>query len=162
MFAKRFAGLWVWCVGLSFAAYSQQVRIVTVEQVEQLLNNNSDTVHIVNFWATWCAPCVKELPDFIRLSQDYRHQPVQLWLISMDFRSSLESKLKPFLERRKIQQPIWLLDNTDYDSWINRIDAHWQGDLPFTLIFNNYRKQRKAIYGETTYQHLEQLVRQML
>lgn len=142
--------------------YSQHIEIVDAERVEQLIHNQSDTVHIVNFWATWCAPCVKELPDFVRLQENYRNERVSVRLISMDFRSALEPSLKPFLQRRNINLPVWLLDNTDYDSWINRIETSWQGDIPFTLIFNNYRGKKAIISGATNYQRLEQLVEEML
>lgn len=145
----------------SLHAHSQQVEVVDVAKVEQLLKNQSDTLHIVNFWATWCAPCVKELPDFIRIGETFGHKNVRLWLISMDFRSSLETKLKPFLRSKNIQQPVWLLNNTNYDKWIPLIDGNWQGDIPFTLIFNNQRNQRITISGETDYQRLEQLLKEM-
>jgi thiol-disulfide isomerase/thioredoxin len=148
------------CFG-SFNAYSQQVAIVSIDKVKQLINNQSDTIHVVNFWATWCAPCVKELPDFMRLSETYQHKNVRVWLISMDFPSSVETKLKPFLRNRNIQQPVWLLNNTDYDSWIPVVDGNWQGDIPFTLIFNNQRNKRVVISGETNYRQLEQYLEEM-
>lgn len=142
-------------------AYGQQVEIVSVNKVKQILESQSDTIYVVNFWATWCAPCVKELPDFTRISEAYRHKNVRVWLISMDFQSSIETKLKPFLRNKNIRQPVWLLNNTDYDSWITLIDGNWQGDIPFTLIFNNQRNKRATISGETNYQQLEQLLEEM-
>jgi thiol-disulfide isomerase/thioredoxin len=138
------------------------VSIVDIEQVEQLLNNQSDTLHIINFGATWCAPCVKELPDLIRIGETYQVKNVRLWLISMDFQSTLDNKLKPFLRNKNIRHPVWLLNNTDYDSWIHRVDGNWQGDIPFTLIFNNQRNKRAVISGETNYEQLVQLLEKML
>ncbi|WP_448518115.1 TlpA family protein disulfide reductase [Rhodoflexus sp.] len=147
---------------LSFRAHSQQVEVVGIDQVKQLLQNQSDTVHIVNFWATWCAPCVKELPDFLRISENYKNNNVRLWLVSMDFQSALNTKLKPLLQKRNITHPVWLLNNTDYDSWIGQVDEQWQGDIPMTLIFNNQRNMRIRINGEVDYERLLKVLEEML
>lgn len=147
---------------LSFRAHSQQVEVVGIEKVEQLLQNQSDTIHVVNFWATWCAPCVKELPDFLQLSQNYKNNNVRLWLVSMDFQSAISTKLMPFLQARNITHPVWLLNNTDYDTWISRVDADWQGNIPFTLIFNNRRNKRVTINGATNYLELEKVIDELL
>ncbi|MDW8203650.1 MAG: TlpA disulfide reductase family protein [Cytophagales bacterium] len=147
---------------LPLSCYSQQVTVVNIEQVTDLMQNQSDTVYVVNFWATWCAPCVKELPEFVQLHEAYQNRKVRVQLISIDFRSALESSLKPLLQRKNITCPVWLLNNTDYDSWINRIEESWQGEIPFTLIFNNQRRKRVVISGQTDFHHLEKLIGEML
>lgn len=103
--------------------------------LEPLLYSNSEKIYIVNFWAMWCAPCVKELPIF----QEYQKQnpDIELLFISLDFPKDIETKLKPFLKEKGIISKVVILDDAASNIWIDKIDPNWSGALPFTIIFNN-------------------------
>ena len=111
------------------------IPVYNFESLEPLLYTDSNKIHIVNFWAMWCAPCIKELPI---LKEFEKNNPnVEITLVSLDFPEDIETRLKPFLERKGITSKVVLLDDPDQNSWINKIDPNWSGTIPFTIIFNN-------------------------
>ncbi len=110
--------------------------------LEKILNSNTDTTYVVNFWATWCGPCVKELPCFEELNRNFASQKVRIVLVSMDFVQDREARLIPMVERMKLKSTVWLLNEPDANSWIEKVDAKWSGALPATLIFNPMQVKR--------------------
>ena len=73
------------------------------EQLEPYLRRSSDTLYVVNFWATWCKPCVAELPHFEELYEKYKDQKVKVLLVSLDFKNQVASRLAPFMRERNLQ-----------------------------------------------------------
>ncbi|GAA4359244.1 hypothetical protein GCM10023185_25700 [Hymenobacter saemangeumensis] len=142
-------------MSLASPALAQQVRVVKLPELQRLLARPGDTTYVVNFWATWCKPCLEELPAFEQLRARHRRDKVQVLLISLDFRSKLESKVQPFVQQRRLASPVWLLNETDPNVFIDQVDPAWSGALPFTLIFNNARKQRKSFERPLTLAELE-------
>ena len=108
-----------------------------------LLNQKGDKIYVVNFWATWCAPCIKELPYFEVLDQ---REDVEVLLVSLDFPKHKESRLLPFIKKHKLQARVVLLDDADENSWINDIHPNWNGALPATLI---YTKKQRGFYEQS-------------
>ena len=111
------------------------IPVYNFESLEPLLYTDSNKIHIVNFWAMWCAPCIKELPILKEFEKN--NSNVEITLVSLDFPEDIETRLKPFLERKGITSKVVLLDDPDQNSWINKIDPNWSGAIPFTIIFNN-------------------------
>jgi thiol-disulfide isomerase/thioredoxin len=125
------------------------------------LQQQNDTVYVINFWATWCAPCIEELPYFEQLHQEYRSRKVKVLLVSMDFRKDLETKLNAFLQRRQFSTPVVALLDSDYDNWIEQVDPQWTGSIPATLVIHG--KNRKFIEDEfADYPALKSLIEPML
>ena len=114
---------------------NNEIKVYDFEALEPLLYTNSEKTYLVNFWAMWCAPCVKELP-FIQ-EYEKNNPEVEVLLVSMDFVEDIETKLKPFLKKKGITSKVVLLDDPDANSWIDKIDPNWSGAIPFTIIFNN-------------------------
>lgn len=131
-----------------------EVRLINTNELTSFLANTSDTIYVVNFWATWCKPCVAELPSFVSAANQYKGQPVKILLISLDFKSDVQ-KVKQLLGRPKYS-PLnsWLMTNIDYDSWINLVSPEWGGAIPATLIFNNAKGKRKFIGNELSAEEL--------
>ena len=129
----------------------QEIPIYDFDSLESLLYTNSEKTYIVNFWAMWCAPCVKELPFF--QAYDENNPDVEVLLISLDFPEDIEGKLKPFLQKKGITSKVVLLDDPDSNSWIDKIDPNWSGAIPFTIVFNN----KKRSFYERTFESLEDL-----
>jgi thiol-disulfide isomerase/thioredoxin len=119
-----------------------QVKVIGVEELENIINDPASGIRVVNFWATWCKPCIEELPYFESLSENSSYQEVEIYLVSLDFASDLESKVIPFIARREIQSTVLLLDNTDYNSWIDKVDPSWSGAIPATLMVNGRTGER--------------------
>lgn len=132
--------------------FSQKVDLLTVDKLYERLERGKDTTYVVNFWATWCAPCIKELPHFEKLQQEKRKEKVKVLLVSVDFKSRLEKSVVPFVKKRGLKNEIFLLDETDQQVYIDRIDKTWSGAIPATLFVNG--KNRKFVEKEFTYQSL--------
>jgi thiol-disulfide isomerase/thioredoxin len=137
--------------GLLLAAapsFAQQVAVIRFPELQQRLARPTDTTYVVNFWATWCAPCVKELPNFEQLRAANAGQKVKVLLVSMDYASQLDKKVRPFVKQRGLKSEVVLLNESDPNTFIDKVDAKWSGALPFTLIVNNKTKQRLTFEKE--------------
>ena len=139
---------------LAHNGYSQQVQVVKMEDLEKVMNRKGDTTYVINFWASWCGPCLKELPFFEQLNTRFAHHKVKVIFVNLDVASKLEEKVKPLVKKNNIKSPVLLLDEPDQNSWINRIDQDWSGALPFTILLNNNRKKRKAFEQAFTKEEL--------
>lgn len=111
------------------------------------------TQYVINFWATWCAPCVKELPNFEKLNQNYSHKKVKVILVSLDFPHLYDSKLKPFIVENHLKSKVIALDDVDMNSWIPQINKDWSGSIPATIIYKN--NTSKFFERSLTYEGLE-------
>ena len=138
------------------------VPVVKFDYVDRLLQNKSDTTLVVNFWATWCVPCVHELPAFDSVSDYFSNQKVKVILVSLDFISQYESRLKPFVVKNNIKQEVVLLNEPDYDTWINKVDPVWSGAIPTTLILNGSKNYKKVYETEFTFHSLKEEVQKCL
>ena len=123
-------------------SFAQQVAIIKFPELQNRLTRPTDTTYVVNFWATWCAPCVKELPIFEQLRAANAHKKVKVLLVSLDYASQLDKKIKPFVKQRGLKSEVLVLNEPDPNAWLEKVDAKWSGALPFTLIFNNRTRQR--------------------
>lgn len=119
---------------------SNELEVYDYEGIKKFLEPQNAKIYVVNFWATWCAPCVKELPHFEALNDNYPSE-VEVLLISLDFPNQIETKLKPFLKHKQLKSKVIVLDDVDMNSWIPEIDPNWDGAIPVTLIFNNEKRQ---------------------
>jgi thiol-disulfide isomerase/thioredoxin len=106
--------------------------------LEKAVLEDKNTIYVVNFWATWCAPCVKELPHFERLNSENKN--IKVVLVSLDFKNQFESKLLPFLKKKSIHSEVVLLTDKDYNTWLPMVDKDWSGSIPATLIIKNGKK----------------------
>jgi thiol-disulfide isomerase/thioredoxin len=106
--------------------------------LEKEILSDKNTVYVVNFWATWCAPCVKELPHFEQLNSENKN--IKVVLVSLDFKNQFESKLLPFLKKKSIKSEVVFLSDTNYNAWLPLVDKDWSGSIPATLIIKNGKK----------------------
>lgn len=109
----------------------------TFDAFEHVLNQANDTVYVVNFWATWCKPCVAELPYFEELTKQYEGKPVKVLLVSLDFERQLERKLIPFINKNQLQSEVIVLTDSKSVHWIDRVSEEWSGSIPATYIYKN-------------------------
>src|SRR5471030_2425937 len=106
------------CIAFAARASAQQnVKMVSFDEVKNLMNRNTDTTYVINFLATWCNPCVHELPNFVKLDSMNKNTKVKVYLISLDAPKEIDTRLKPFVNKNHIQCPVWLLKAPD--SWID-------------------------------------------
>lgn len=136
------------------------LEIYDYDGLEPLINKSDNKVHVVNFWATWCAPCVKELPYFEEINQEYKDKDVEVLLVSLDFPRNYESKLKPFIAKRNLKSEVVAFDDVDQNRWIPAINKDWSGAIPATIIYN---KEKRQFYERSfTKEELETELKQFL
>ncbi|MCX6276380.1 MAG: TlpA disulfide reductase family protein [Bacteroidetes bacterium] len=126
--------------GIQPQILNAQPKIVKFSTIDSLLHHRSDSLLVINFWATWCKPCVSELPYFEELKKNYSSEKVKLILVSLDFKREFESRVKPFIEKNNIASEVLLLDEPDYNSWIDKVDATWSGAIPATVVIAGSKK----------------------
>lgn len=139
---------------LSHMAHSQNVRLLQLDALEQRMERGKDTLYIVNFWASWCAPCLDELPNFEKLREGLKDQKVKMILISLDFKSKLKTEVEPLVKRMKLKSEVFLLDEKNQQTYIERIDPNWSGALPATLFVHQARDKRQFFEQEFSYEDL--------
>lgn len=123
---------------LSHSTTAQIAVYEKFEAFEKAILKEDDNTYVINFWATWCAPCIKELPYFEQLHTE--NPKVKVILVSLDSRKDLEKKLIPFVARKQLTAEVILLSDKDYNAWLDKIDATWSGAIPATLIISGKRK----------------------
>ncbi len=128
--------------------YEEQNDVIEIYNYSELApllkNTNTEKTYVVNFWATWCAPCVKELPYFQELHDT--NKEVEVILVSLDFPEKLETQLIPFIKKKNLTPQVILLDDPNENKWIPAVDSTWSGALPATLIF---KKDKRAFYEQS-------------
>lgn len=134
---------------------AQQVEVVKFDRLQNIIDSKADKIQVINFWATWCAPCVKELPFFEKLNAD--KNDVKVTLINLDF-AEKEKKVESFLTKKKMKTEVLLLDEIDYNTWIDKVDQSWGGAIPATLIINPKNGKRKFIERELQEGELQKLL----
>lgn len=132
---------------------SSTIEINTFKEFSNWLNKDNDTTYVINFWATWCAPCVKEIPAFEKLNAQYSQKKVKVLLVSLDMPDQIDSRLLPFIEKMNMQSEVILLDEVDGNKWIPFVNDQWGGAIPATLIYNT--NKRDFYRKEFTYEELE-------
>ena len=136
------------------------VEVVKIETLQELMTRSSHQIEVINFWATWCKPCIKELPYFQTLHQKKGDQ-LNVTLISLDFAEHLDSKVLPFVKKKGLTTRILLLDEIDYNSWIDKVDPQWTGSIPATLVINSGTGQRKFVEGELDMPQIQAMINEV-
>ena len=114
----------------------------------------SKGIVIVNFWATWCKPCITELPYFEQINAEMKSEKFSVCLVNLDFNSKYKTSAVEFVRNKNLKSEVIHLNDTDPNKWINRIDSNWTGAIPATIIYENGKK----IFfheGEITYDELK-------
>lgn len=128
------------------------VDVLDYSLLEPYLNKSTDSIYVVNFWATWCAPCVKEFPYFEQLQKEYQSDKLDILMVSLDFPNQLDKSLYPFIKNRKTDLNVVLLDDPAQNEWIGKVDSTWSGALPATLVYKG--NSRIFIEGPVDYNDL--------
>ncbi len=130
-----------------------EIPIYNFKDFEPLLSIDDEKIRIINFWATWCKPCVSELPYFELINSKYSNKGVEVILVSLDLADQIESKLIPFVKKLRMESKIVLLDDTDANNWIPKVNENWSGSIPATII---YKGNTSFFYEKSlTYNELE-------
>ncbi len=118
----------------TFKSNGVEIPVYDFESFKPLLTINDGKTRVINFWATWCKPCVAELPYFELINSRYSDDEVEVILVSLDLPKQVESKLIPFVKKQKIESKVILLDDPDANTWIPKVNKNWSGSIPATII----------------------------
>lgn len=124
---------------------------------KEVLQSHNDTTYVVNFWATWCAPCVKELPYFEEVTERMNDEKVKVILVSLDFPKHYQKKLVPFIKKHDLKSEVVVLDDSRPNDWIDKVDPSWSGAIPITVF---YQDQDRKFYEREfhNYQELKSII----
>ena len=149
-------------LGLSLPGTTQAqapVQPMRWAQAKEIIANNESELLIVNFWATWCVPCVRELPAFQQVADEYRDQGVRLLLVSLDFEEDMEKRVLPFVQNKGLQEyEILLITNDDANAWLGQVDESWSGAIPATLLVDNQGNYLDFHEAMMTYDELKEFI----
>ena len=140
---------------------AQSIKRWKMDDLLQYADTN-DSVLVINFWATFCGPCIAEIPYFHTVANKYKNQNVKLLLVSMDFKESYPKKIRAFAIKRKYSAEIVWLDEEKPDDFCPKIDSNWTGSMPATLFINKKTGYRKFVEAEMKPEDVEKEVKLML
>ena len=125
------------CIAASLQLTAQDVEVVKFADLQKKMISTEAQLTVFNFWATWCGPCIKELPHFDALESENKN--IKVYLVSIDFQSELE-KVKKFVEKKSLQSKVLFLDEKDPDDYMEKVSTQWTGAIPATLFVTDLGK----------------------
>lgn len=140
--------------------FSQEIKKIKISDLEKTIKE-STTPLIVNFWATFCLPCIEEIPYFQKLVMKHKKDGVKLLLVSLDLKEDY-AKIKPLAAKRKFTAPIVWLNETNADYFCPKVDTSWSGSIPATLFINNKTGYRKFQEEQIKEEQLEKEIMAIL
>lgn len=140
-----------------FQTKNERVPVISLQQLQKITQGDAP-LYIINFWATWCRPCVEEIPYFEKINEQYKDKGVETILVSLDFKEDLKEKVQPFVNKNQLKSKIYLLDVEKQKGWIDEINPNWSGAIPATLFLS--KKNTVFKEGELSLEELEEQVEQ--
>lgn len=140
----------------------RSVELISAEELRQLLHHYRGRVIVLNLWATWCVPCLKEFPDLSKLQDRYRDRGLTIIAVSVDEPDELETKVRPYVRDRAPTFSTYLRKENDLDAFVSVVDEGFAGILPTTYIIDRTGKIKKKLVGRKTYEELESLIMPLL
>lgn len=141
---------------------AQQIKMIDREWIQSMRNNkNNDTTYVINFWATWCKPCVEELPIFERMNEQTNGSKVKVLLVSNDMKRELNGRLPKFIQEKNIQSQVLFMNEMNANDWIELVNKNWSGAIPATWIIKPNKHSDLFHEGELTFEELTKLINQL-
>ena len=132
------------------------IPVYDFEGFKPYLHPDDSSVYVINFWATWCKPCVEEMPHFIQLMQEMEGQPVEFVFVSLDFRKNLEKGVVSFIREHGMVDKTLMMNDPDANSWIGQVDPSWSGAIPATLVLRG--EKREFYESQLSYRALKSII----
>ena len=145
----------------STAIDAQEVRAVKVTELSKTIKE-SKTPLIVNFWATFCVPCIQEMPYFQEMARQYKSQNVSLLFVSLDLKEAYPSKVNAMAKKLQLSFPVVWLNETNADYFCPKIDTTWSGGMPSSLFVNNATGYHKFFEDQLSREKLEGTIKEMI
>ncbi len=139
-----------------------KVQAMTLSAFQQTVAKESDELIVYNFWATWCKPCIEEMPYFEQVASDMKDKKFKLVFVSIDNFKDSYNKVQRFVNKNDIKASVFLLEYSDQNKLISNIDKSWNGTIPATMFVDNTNKTKLFYQQEFSYQELKAIVTPLL
>jgi thiol-disulfide isomerase/thioredoxin len=139
----------------------QPVAKIKITDLEKTIAQ-SKTPLVINFWATFCIPCIEELPYFLEAANTYKKDSLTLLLVSLDLEDEYPAGIQKFMTKHKVQTPVAWLNETNADYFLPKIDKKWEGGIPATLFINNATGYRSFHGDQLSKEELTATIEKML
>lgn len=147
---------------VSVNCFSQDnIKILDKTGLENLISHRSNKLLLLNIWATWCVPCREEFPDLIKLNDVFKDK-VDIVGISVDYPDEINSKIKPFAEKLKINFNLFVNGTGNDEALINLLDKDWNGAIPATFVFDIDGKLVQKIYGKQNFDSFKEILTKLI
>lgn len=144
-------------------SHPQEIKqINSVDELKTVLESGNGKIKLVNYWATWCVPCVKEFPELVKLHSAYKDKNFELIFISLDDISDKDTKLKEFLKKQGVDFTTYFGNFPKPEVLMDYMDKSWQGEIPATFIIDKEGKTIKTIFGSRSYEEFEQEILKLM
>ncbi len=143
------------------SCYAQEIKKVKIHELEKIIAETKSPL-IVNFFATWCKPCIEELPYFLQEFNSHKNDSLQLLMVSLDFKDFYPQKIFSFAKKRKVTAPIVWLDETNADVFCPKIDSAWSGGIPASLFINSATGYKSFYEGQINHEQLKEKIKALL
>lgn len=141
---------------------SKLASLAEYDEFKDLMANEKGKVVLVNLWATWCKPCVHEMPMLEKLHQNYKGKGLKVMALSIDEVAKADSLVVPFWEEMNFSMDNYLIAHQDPGAFVNKIDPLWLGLLPTSFIFNTDGEKIETITGAMSYKGFEKKMLKVL
>ena len=142
-------------------SFSQEIKKISITELDAYIKK-SDKPLVINFWATFCVSCVKEIPYFQSIIKEKYQGKIELLLVSLDLPSSYPAKISSFAKQRNFYSGIAWLNETNADIFCPKIDSAWSGVIPSSLFVNNNSNYRKFYEGDLSAEQFKQELEQLV
>jgi len=146
---------------MAMVSNSQSVPVWKLKDLQAAIQQSKEPT-IINFWATFCKPCIAELPHFQAMADQYKAQGVKLIMVSLDLKEAYPAKVASFAKKLKLSSPVVYLDESNADLFCPAVDSSWSGAIPASLFVNNATGYRKFYEEELSKEKLEAEIKNML
>lgn len=153
--------LLIFSIFISGFVLGQEIRKVKITDLEKTIAE-SKTPLIINFWASWCKPCLEEIPYFMEEAKKHVKDSLTLLLVSLDMKEAYPAQIKKTIAKRKITVPVQWLDETNADYFCPKVDPKWSGAIPASLFINNKTGYRKFIEDQLSHEELKKEIMALL
>jgi thiol-disulfide isomerase/thioredoxin len=154
--------LFAFCSLLYSCSSSKLVQPIDETGLQQLVKRAHGNVVLLNFWATWCEPCVEEFPDLMKIAQQFQPQGLKIIFVSIDEPEDIEGKVLPFLKAQGVAFRTYLKKTKDDEVFINTIDTKWSGALPATFIYDTSGALVKRLVAQQSFDTFAEVLRPLL
>ncbi|OGU72823.1 MAG: hypothetical protein A2V93_06735 [Ignavibacteria bacterium RBG_16_34_14] len=138
--------------------YKKEIPIIDEIWLKNKIAKRNGKILFVNFWATWCVPCVKEFPDLVKIYNENKSTDFEFLSVSVDLPMDIETKVKPFLAEQSAGFPVVVVEEKRSDEVINLINPEWNGAVPVTVIYDENGNRIEFISETKDYKFLSKSI----